>query len=433
MNVLYQICLICGGGLGVFSLSTSLHLFFGGSLPTGIVASDLIFFAMFMFIAVVATRQCSTIGKFADYRQGEGRSKYFIIFAFVFLLVFFIFLFGLLSVGNPHGDWDARAIWNMHARFIYRGGQYWVDFLTPVLQWSHPDYPLLLPTVVARLWSLLGEEVPIVPIFFSLFFTFSTVGVLVCSLSMLRSKSSGFMAGILLLGTPFFLTHGVSQYADIPIGFYFLITLSLLYMSEQVGQNNACLSLAFLFASLAAWTKNEGMLFLLVVFCVYSLFTVVTEGIDGYLNKLMYVAVGALPLLIVFYFKIMLAPSGDLAEGQTWGAVLTRISDIHRYYQIGRAFVSEAVRFNHGILFVLVVVFFWGRMRLSLNKGCWMTALVLTLMLIGYFFVYLLSPRDLYFHLGNSLDRIFLQLWPSMIFLFFLISYPAKRLPHSKA
>ena len=44
----------------------------------------------------------------------------------------------------------------------------------------------------------------------------------------------------------------------------------------------------------------------------------------------------------------------------------------------------------------------------------------LGLTLAGYFAIYVITPRDLYWHLRFSLNRLFLQLWPTVIFLFFL-------------
>jgi hypothetical protein len=40
--------------------------------------------------------------------------------------------------------------------------------------------------------------------------------------------------------------------------------------------------------------------------------------------------------------------------------------------------------------------------------------------LTGYFFVYVVTPLDLYWHLVTSLNRLFLQLWPGAIFVAFL-------------
>ena len=40
----------------------------------------------------------------------------------------------------------------------------------------------------------------------------------------------------------------------------------------------------------------------------------------------------------------------------------------------------------------------------------------------GYFFVYVMTPLDLAYHLTTSLNRLFLQLWPGVILLIFMIA-----------
>jgi len=65
----------------------------------------------------------------------------------------------------PHAGWDAWAIWNIRARFLFRTepGQ-WTDAFADQLSYSHPDYPLLLPLSVSRAWTFIGEETVLVPI-----------------------------------------------------------------------------------------------------------------------------------------------------------------------------------------------------------------------------------------------------------------------------
>jgi hypothetical protein len=36
---------------------------------------------------------------------------------------------------------------------------------------------------------------------------------------------------------------------------------------------------------------------------------------------------------------------------------------------------------------------------------------------VGYFFTYAITPLDLTWHLGTSLGRLYVQLWPSFVFL----------------
>jgi hypothetical protein len=48
-------------------------------------------------------------------------------------------------------------------------------------------------------------------------------------------------------------------------------------------------------------------------------------------------------------------------------------------------------------------------------------------MMVSYFFVYILSPYDLAWHLDSSLDRLLLQLWPLAIFAYFAIVQPPEQ------
>src|SRR5262249_1534243 len=40
---------------------------------------------------------------------------------------------------------------------------------------------------------------------------------------------------------------------------------------------------------------------------------------------------------------------------------------------------------------------------------------------VAYFLVYIEIPHDLQWHLGTSLDRLLMQLWPSALFAFFVV------------
>ncbi|HEY3038658.1 MAG TPA: hypothetical protein VGJ66_07965, partial [Pyrinomonadaceae bacterium] len=55
----------------------------------------------------------------------------------------------ILAIKKPHGEWDAWAIWNMRARFIFRAGPFWRDAFSYVIDRSRPDYPILIPASIA--------------------------------------------------------------------------------------------------------------------------------------------------------------------------------------------------------------------------------------------------------------------------------------------
>jgi len=56
------------------------------------------------------------------------------------------------------------------------------------------------------------------------------------------------------------------------------------------------------------------------------------------------------------------------------------------------------------------------------------SSIALLTMFVAYFFAYVVTPMDLTWHLSTSLGRLYVQLWPSFIFL----SLAALR-PHQEA
>jgi hypothetical protein len=53
----------------------------------------------------------------------------------------------------------------------------------------------------------------------------------------------------------------------------------------------------------------------------------------------------------------------------------------------------------------------------------WRTAAgILLVVLSGYFWIYVITPIELNLHLGSSLDRLLMHLWPSAIFVIALVA-----------
>lgn len=79
-------------------------------------------------------------------------------------------------------------------------------------------------------------------------------------------------------------------------------------------------------AALAAWTKNEGMLFLVVLLSIRALMLYRRSGLKAALHSLSVMAMGMLPVLILLvYFKVHIAPDNDLVSGQSVPATLLMV------------------------------------------------------------------------------------------------------------
>jgi dolichyl-phosphate-mannose-protein mannosyltransferase len=336
----------------------------------------------------------------------------------------------------PHGDgWDAFTIWNLHARFLFLGGDHWRDGFTPTVGGSHPDYPLLLPAAIAHFWTFLGSDDPHVPALIGVLFAFATVGVLFAALSTLRGRVQAMMGATALLTTPFFIEQGTVQYADIPLSFFFLATVVLLCLFD--GESDArhgpgLLVLAGLAAGFAAWTKNEGLLFVCAIAAARLLILLRAPKEDSGTSHMRLARMDtatllfalAPGLLLVIFCKHSIAVPGDLFSDPA--SALPRLLDPARYWAIFAGYAKGFFRFGHWlwipgtvVLVVLMICLGWDLKRIR-QSAFRTSVLALGLTLVGYFAVFLITPYDIHWHLRFSLLRLFLQVWPSAIFLFFL-------------
>ena len=254
-------------------------------------------------------------------------------------------------------------------------------------------------------------------------FTFAVVGVLAAGVCRLRSRSQGLLAGTVLLGTKAFVSWGAGQCADVPLAFFILATVLLLALDDASEQSSrGLLLLAGLSAGLAAWTKNEGLLFLVVVAAARCLVAWRRNRGRRALGQLALLLAGAAPALgVVILFKLSLATNNDLVNGQSWQASLPRLADASRYGLIVTSLVLNLVALVKAYVLVLPLCFFLlgrapRRPRLVLSG----IAGVLLAMLVGYFFIYVTTPHDLAWHLRTSMDRLLLHLWPAAILAMFV-------------
>lgn len=439
-----------------------LRLFAGSGIGIGI--GSLLYFVCLLaglaaYAAGIETALCLMLGALAfarlrrlrgrqrpapaEIRPGPGPGQRWIAALFAAGLAATLVSFAVNALKEPHGRWDAWLIWNMHARFLFRAGAEWREAFTSGLDWSHWDYPLLLPAAIARGWSYLGGETLPVPAVMGFLFTFLVIGLLAAALAHLKGPREGALAGMVLMGTPFFISMGASQFADVPLAFFILTALAWLARASRGTDPPAgALALAGLAAGLAAWTKNEGLLFLLIAAAGLLITTALRGGWRLSLKRSAGFLAGALPvLLILIYFKTQIAPANDLLAGFSPQAALAKLLDWDRYGQIVRAFFVTGLSFTQGpvdvrvgmslnlgavgLLLPAAYLLIAGiRIDPEARSGVILTAVLLSAMLAGYFVVYLLTPLELGYHLMTSLNRLFIQLWPGVLFLAFLIAGP---------
>jgi hypothetical protein len=329
------------------------------------------------------------------------------------------------TMRNPHGTFDAYAIWNQRARMLFFTEAGSGTAFSALINWKfHADYPMLLPLSVLRLWRIIGSETLRVPMLLALLFTFSAPMILFAAVGYRKSRVTAAFAGILLLGTPWLFQTGTALTADLPLA-VFIVSAGICFYRYGVTYQGGWLVLSGLFSGLAAWTKNEGLLFLGVIILMVSALALFHQR-RNLRTTLGSFALGcSLPLTAVIYFKLFMAPPGDLLAGRTAAQILSLLVQPERYQLILATFVDQLLHFggwNISLLGLLVIWLLVSWTRPAGDEGLtWVfTALLPLLMLMGYFMIYVITPHPLAWHLKYSVDRLFFQIYPLMLLVVFL-------------
>jgi hypothetical protein len=414
-----EAALAVGLGLGL----TSLGFFAAASIaaPTrrAVLAADAVLLATALTLSIAARRR----GPPAAAPAAASAPALLPITAGLVILAA-LATAALLARGQPYGGWDAWAIWNLRATFLARGGEHWHDAFSPILGWSHPDYPLLLPGLVARGWIYAGRETTWAPVALALLFTGATFALLFGAVAALRGASQGALAVTVLAATPAFVEHGVSQYADVALGFFLLAALGLSALADARTDHAAGLvALAGLALGLAAWTKDEGVVVVLALLLARVAATGRRGWARGRRESLLW-SLGLGPgMLALLYLKLGLVPPSPFLSASALAAAADKLADPARYLEIGRALAAQFWSFGGWPAPVTVVLLAYAAAvgpTAGALSAAGPPALALALILAGYAAAYLVSPYPLGWHIATSLVRLLLQLWPSCLFALFL-------------
>jgi hypothetical protein len=278
-----------------------------------------------------------------------------------------------------------------------------------------------VPLNVTAGWNTLGSENLRVPLVQALFFGLGTPAMLFFGLSHLRSPGLGALGAAILAASPLWLLVSGFQTADIPLAFFFLAATLLLIIAARE-QAAGAFFLFGLAAGLSGWTKNEGLVFIPI--CTIALFGVVRPARKGWLAFLSGLA---LPLAVIFTFKVGFPVPNDVISAQGLGNVLSRLADPARYAQIIAHLLRELTQLGGwppSMAIIGMLGLFWLAWRAPcespLRTGIRAVGLLTLLQFGAYLGIYLITPRDLTWHLMYSMDRLLLQLFPLVLLLVLL-------------
>lgn len=415
-RLLFKFGLGAGLGLGMTSLVTFILL-----LTTNTISGFFPVQLLLLGCGLALTWRNWKTSPLLPVKFALTREQKILLSAFGLILLVMLSAYILYALMTPSGRFDAWMIYNRAARFIYRDPPNWRDLLSSEMYWLfHADYPLLIPVNVAGAWNTLGGEIMRAPQAQSAYFLLGIFCILMGAIASLRSTGQSLLAGIALLSMPVFFYTAAREEADLTVAFFMLAALALLFFYNRE-RTAVLVVLAGLCAGLAGWTKNEGLLFLLTGSFAWMLTFYQQrqwQDMKWYLLGL------ALPLAVILYFKLFLAPPNDLFEQSSSASLWEKLTNLERYRVIAESFFKQIFAFGNGKVSILLLAVYGliVGMDRTQNKGQPIPAAAsaILLQLTGYFLIYVITPHDIHWHLNTSLYRLMIHVFPSMLLVFFV-------------
>jgi hypothetical protein len=325
-----------------------------------------------------------------------------------------ILVFTINFYKNSHvwGGWDAWAIWNLHGKFLFYSEEFHRLFTNDIM-WTHPDYPLMTPSLIASFWTSLGKIEPLTPYIVSYLSGLSIVLLLFFHIKTFSFSKNAWLALLILTLTPSFSQFAASQYADTTLALFILIPFIIIDWMRDTNKNakGMYLLLGFIVGS-ATWVKNEGL-----VFCGIFLLAFLFQNIRNP-KGLYWTFIGLIiPAFTIVAFKIHFAPENDLVVAGIENSFYDKIFSLDRYLIILSWFAKYTIK--DSLVFALLFLIALIRFRVKAS----MALAVMVLMYLSYMSILLVTPHEINWHVQFSLDRLNHQLTPLLAYVIFTSVY----------
>ena len=337
---------------------------------------------------------------------------FFIYFASIIFLVFFLILYAnlklkfyivltvlilsIISLGSPVSDWDSRSIWLFNSKRIFFN-QSLSEYTNYVgSEFSHLDYPILVQTLSASLAKLLGNWNEIFPKYSSIIMALPAFIIIS---DFLKNKIDKLIFFILI----FFIYEKrlINGDMDALLGLYTISSLILLINFSKINKFNFNNYLTlFLYLMTLTMIKVEG---LAIFFCLVVSYLIVFYNHRKKSNNYLILIFG-ISLIPIITWKIFIYDK-DV------------ISSSYLMISNGERFVDNLTDFK----FILVLIKY-----ILLNKQMFISLALLLFALSKYFSI---NKNTLLFMINKNLFTkeiifIFFNIlsYASILFLVFIMS-----------
>ena len=331
----------------------------------------------------------------------------------------------LLFVGIAWAAWsnglrgDGLAIWGLKARVLWLEGGVPVSYFSDVSrQWSHLNYPLLVPVTEAWTHYFLGRDDEHFAQAVLLVFCLSLLGLFYGAMRRGHSRRYSWGVTLLLCITPAFYRMASSSYADVPLSVFILGSSISLYFWLKDHRSSDLWTAAVL-SALCMWVKREGVVAWAINLAAIAIWVGSVRGQPIH-RRVKAMLVYVLPSLLLAPWFLFLAwravPDNDFVPV----GFVALASNLYRVPTVLLLFLAELASVEHwGVL--------WGLFLLSalylLFKPGWSEQgkaylfVTVSAYIAVMASVFVFSTWPAYeVHMVNSFDRLVFHVMPTAVF-----------------
>jgi hypothetical protein len=314
-------------------------------------------------------------------------------------------------------DIDSYAIWIFKAKIIASEPLRPMPsaLLDPSLSFSHQDYPLGFPLVVAGDYAVVGGidvqlgKVVLVPIYLSL------IAVIYAALRGMSRRANAVTVTAVFAAIPVLRQHAGLPVAEVMLVLMHACTLVLL-VEWMEGEGRGKLLVAGAFAAFAAFTKNEGLALLPIVFLAALVFAFVRRRnrlLDVFFAFIVCMAILA-PWLVYRHFL----PHTHEDYGGKLSSLSTVLNDLPRLHQVLPAYLGHLMEFNTvGGIWLVLVAAAWAGWRAFGRLPVVLLWFILLAHLALYAVTFMVTPWELDVLIPMVASKLILHVAPAAVLL----------------
>ncbi len=343
----------------------------------------------------------------------------YILLIFPLTLLFFLFFAVCIhAIGFPLYEWDAFSIWGLKAKVLYYESlasrpDYFYDVS---LSYSHLDYPLGVPFIIAGLYSILGTVNDQWGKIIFPFFFLSFILILYCGFRWKLDRVKALYLVVITAGTGGAIRWAGSGNTDLVLALFYGGGIYYLLRWLDEGER-AHLILAILFSYFCAFTKNEGIALGIINMFMMFVFSIVVLRDRRLWISLGFFSVGYFLLLLPWLVWVHDIPQSHENYIDRF-QIQVVLQNLHRLKIIIPEMVTHMTLLKYwgGIWSFVIIFAMLGRN--AFRHGVVIAAWLLFALHIGmYIFIYIIIPLDIRYVLSVNLDRLLLHIIPAAGFI----------------